>query len=59
MLFRSIQEKPSITTKQLVELTGISNTTLERDIKTLKTNGVIKRVGSRKTGYWAIGDIGE
>ena len=59
LITNAIQEKPNITTKQLIELTGISNATLERDIKTLKNNGIIKRVGSRKTGYWAIGDIGE
>ena len=58
LITNAIQEKPNITTKQLVELTGISNATLERDIKTLKNNGIIKRVGSRKTGYWAIGDTG-
>ena len=51
-IINAIIENPNITTKQLVELTGIAIATIERDIRILKNNGVIKRIGSKKSGYW-------
>ena len=47
-----LKEKPEITIKELVELTGLSRRGIEWNIKQLKTKGLIERVGSKKEGYW-------
>lgn len=43
-----------ITAKEMVESLSISLRQSERIIATLKEKGLIKRVGSKKTGYWMI-----
>jgi ATP-dependent DNA helicase RecG len=50
----AIKEYPSITKKQLEEKTGISKSSLDRDLTILKQKNVIKRVGSKKSGYWKV-----
>jgi len=53
-ILNAIKEKSDITLKQLVELTGITKITIERELKALMNNGAIKRIGSRKSGYWEL-----
>ncbi len=38
----------------MVSLTKKSTATVSRRLNVLTKSGVIERVGSRKTGYWAI-----
>ncbi len=33
---------------------GVSERTVERNIKKIKEDGVLERVGSKKTGYWKL-----
>ncbi len=47
-------ENKYITTKEMASLTKKSTATVPRRLKALSKSGVIERVGSRKTGYWAI-----
>jgi len=49
-----ILESPDITQESLAEKTGISLRSLERKISTLKERGVLKRIGSRKSGHWEV-----
>jgi len=41
-------------TRQLSENLGISTTAVDKNLKFLKENGYIKRVGSAKGGYWEV-----
>ena len=50
----AVKENPSITIRQLTEKTGIAKATLEREIRKMKQNGLIKRIGSDKTGHWEV-----
>ena len=52
LIINIIKEEPNISMVQIVEKTAIPYTTLERDLKTMKSKGIIKRIGSRKSGYW-------
>ncbi|MEG0518285.1 MAG: winged helix-turn-helix transcriptional regulator [Bacteroidales bacterium] len=49
-----IKENPKITLDELAEAIGKSRRTVARQIKQLQEDGVIRRVGSDKTGYWEV-----
>ncbi len=44
----------TITTAQLVEITGKSQRTIIRTISSLKSKRLIERIGSKKTGTWKV-----
>ena len=52
----ALKANNKLTKSQLVELLGIPKTTLERDIKALKEENKILRIGSDKSGHWEIID---
>lgn len=49
-----IKENPKITTQELAERTGLSPKGVEWNLKKLKDEYVLKRVGGRKEGHWEI-----
>ena len=51
---KMIKENPIITLDELAEAIGKSRRTVARQIKQLQEDGVIRRVGSDKTGYWEV-----
>lgn len=55
-ILEEIRNNPNITQEQLVNILGVSLTTVENNIKYLKDSGYIERVGSNKTGYWKVLD---
>ena len=52
--FAAIVENPNITIAQLTETTQLSKRAVNYHIKLLKENGLIKHIGSNKTGYWEV-----
>lgn len=53
-ILEEIGKNPYITYNQLSEVIGISVTAVGNNIKYLKDNGYIERVGSNMSGYWKI-----
>jgi predicted HTH transcriptional regulator len=53
-VFGLIKENNTITAAEISERLGISLRTVKRNIKKLKDNGMIDRVGSDKTGSWKV-----
>ncbi|MCF6340487.1 MAG: putative DNA binding domain-containing protein [Sulfurimonas sp.] len=51
-----IKENPKITISTLSGKIGISTTAIENNIKLLKENHMLRRIGSDKNGYWEIVD---
>ncbi|MBE9594886.1 MAG: winged helix-turn-helix transcriptional regulator, partial [Proteobacteria bacterium] len=51
-----IKENPKITQRELAIKTGLSRRGVEWDIKELKEEGKLKRVGPDKGGHWAVID---
>lgn len=49
-----ISVTPGISYDRLVELTQKDRTTIMRNISKLKDVGILKRIGSRKTGHWVV-----
>ena len=55
-VFLLIKQDNKITANEISERLKISESTVKRKIKTLKTKGIIERKGSDKNGYWRIID---
>jgi len=53
-LLRQIRSNPSMTQKQIAEQLGWSVDRVKYYFNKLKTNGLIKRVGSSQTGHWEL-----
>ena len=47
-------EEPQITQRDLANRTGLSTRTVSREIKGLRDAGIIRRIGSDRSGYWDI-----
>lgn len=52
IVFNLLSENPKLTREELKTNTGFSIRTIQRTLDTLSTNGKIRRIGSKKTGYW-------
>ena len=48
------RENPRIATDMLAEITGISGRMVARHLKSLQEQGMLKRIGGRKDGYWVV-----
>ena len=53
-IIEEIRNNPNITSKQLSLILRISETAVEKNLKYLKKNNYINRIGSNKTGIWKI-----
>ena len=49
-----IKENPTTSASELAEKLEKSDRTIERHIEKLKNDGILLRVGSRKTGHWEV-----
>lgn len=54
MILNIIKKNPETTYQTLIQELDVSRETIRKTIKKLKNNGVIKRIGSDKTGHWDI-----
>ena len=53
-IMRFISENPQITTNQLAELTNLSIAGVEKNLRRLKEQNLIRRVGPDKGGHWEV-----
>ncbi len=53
-IIQIISNNPQITQKELEKLIGLSRRGIEWNLSKMKKQGVLKRVGSKKTGHWKI-----
>jgi len=53
-ILRCLIQNPSISTRRLAELLGMSTTAMEKNIKWMKDNGIIRHVGPAKGGRWEV-----
>lgn len=45
---------PMISKRDMAEQIGISKTAIDKNIETLKSKGLLKRVGTNKSGHWEV-----
>lgn len=53
-IISEMRDNPNITTAELHNILGVSETAVEKNISFLRDNGYIERVGSKKAGYWKV-----
>ncbi len=54
IVINKMKEQPTISKNELISLTGIPKTSLDRILVSLKEKGFLERVGSDKTDYWKV-----
>jgi len=55
-ILRLLQESPSLSARKIAEKLSLSSRAVEKQIKNLKNDNKIKRIGSPKGGYWKVID---
>ena len=50
----AIAENPKVSQKQLSELLGISRRGIEWNMKKLQNEGIIRRIGPDRGGFWQV-----
>lgn len=53
-LLQLLRESPELTRKVLAEKLGCSDSTVKRELQLLSEKGILRRIGSKKTGAWVI-----
>ena len=53
-ILEAIENNPNITQEELAEFVGITRKSIISNMKKLQENGLIKRIGADKNGYWQI-----
>lgn len=54
-IIEALQQNSKLTIPDLATHINVSSRTIERQIKKLQQQGVLKRIGSAKTGHWQVG----
>lgn len=54
LIIEQIKNNPNVTAEKIAGIIGVSSRTVERNIKQLKDNEYIVRIGADKGGYWEI-----
>ena len=49
-----IKQSPKITAKEISIVLGISSRGVEKQIKNLREQGILRRVGPDKGGHWEV-----
>jgi predicted HTH transcriptional regulator len=53
-IVKAMRDNPGITLDSIAKLTGISRRTVAREIKSLKAEGKLKRIGGTRSGHWEV-----
>ena len=53
-IIHALQQTPTLTIPTLAAHIGVSSRTIERHIKKLQQQGILKRIGSAKSGHWQV-----
>jgi len=53
-ILQALRMVPTLTIPQLAEQTGSSTRTVERQLKLLQQQGLITRIGPKKSGHWQV-----
>ena len=53
-ILKEMRKKPGITYDELAEIVNKSRRTVIRQVKNLREQGLVQRIGSDKSGHWKI-----
>jgi ATP-dependent DNA helicase RecG len=55
-ILAAIRDKAEITIPELADIVGVTQRSVERNLQKLQREGLLKRVGGRKHGYWEVAE---
>jgi len=55
-ILNAVKKNPYVTQDELSEIVGITRKSIIANMKKLQTNGLIKRIGADKNGYWQVAE---
>ena len=55
-IINAIKSNPFVTQEELADIVGITRKNIIANMKKLQKNGIIKRIGADKNGYWQINE---
>jgi len=53
-ILNAIQQNPKVSAVEMASLLGISSRAVEKRLRTMRENDVIRRIGPDKGGHWEI-----
>jgi len=53
-ILQKIWQNPNITIAELVAYIGVTERTIQRNIQKMQAVKALRRIGSRKAGYWEV-----
>jgi ATP-dependent DNA helicase RecG len=53
-IMEAVENNPFVTGEELVKIVGISLSKIRANISKLKSKGLLKRIGSDRSGHWQI-----
>lgn len=53
-IISAIRNNPNVTINQLMVITGLFEPRVKKNLKQLKDDGIIARIGANKNGYWEV-----
>ena len=53
-IIRLIKLNPKISKKEMAHNIGISTTAIDKHIRSLRENNIIRRIGTDRNGYWTV-----
>jgi ATP-dependent DNA helicase RecG len=53
-ILEQIRQKADISYDELASVTGKDRSTVRRNVGKLKDKGLLRRIGSKKTGHWEV-----
>ena len=53
-IIKVIRDRETITIPELANLIGVTERSVERNIRKLQSDGLLKRIGGRKQGHWEV-----
>ena len=53
-ILNAIQQNPKVSAVEMASLLGISSRAVEKRLRTMRENDIIRRVGPDKGGFWEI-----
>ena len=54
LILNAMQENPKVSAAKIALLLGVSSRSVEKRISTMRENGIIRRIGPDKGGFWEI-----
>jgi len=56
LIIKEMRDNPNITLLELQSILSLGRTSIQNNVSSLRKRQIIKRVGSKKNGYWEVTD---